>query len=87
MEFIGWASTALVLIGYFFNANQNRVAAFTTWIVGDIGWIVYDIYIDNLSHLVLSSAIISLNIYGIIKKSYGTKRVSESSKENKCTDA
>ena len=41
-----------------------------TWIVGDIGWITYDFFIANISHLVLSAVIISINLYGIynIKK-------------------
>ena len=40
------------------------------WIIGDTGWIVYDFFIDNFSHLVLSFVIISINIYGMynIKK-------------------
>ena len=42
----------------------------TVWIIGDIGWITYDFFIDNISHLVLSVVIISINLYGIfnIKK-------------------
>jgi hypothetical protein len=39
----------------------------TTWIVGDIIWITYDIFIENWSHMVLSSVIIGINIYGIYK--------------------
>jgi uncharacterized membrane protein YozB (DUF420 family) len=35
------------------------------WIVGDIGWITYDIFIDNFSHLALSAIIISINLFGI----------------------
>ena len=39
-----------------------------TWIVGDIGWIVYDFFITNISHLVLSVVIISINLYGIFQQ-------------------
>ena len=44
--------------------------AMIAWIIGDTGWIVYDFFIDNFSHLVLSFVIISINIYGMynIKK-------------------
>ena len=65
IELLGWLSTALVLLGFVFNSKGKYTLAMITWIVGDIGWITYDFYIDNLSHLVLSAVIISINIYGI----------------------
>ena len=70
IEVLGWTSTVLVLLGYVFNAKMKYRTAMIVWIVGDIGWITYDFYIDNLSHLVLSAVIISINLYGIynIKK-------------------
>lgn len=67
IEILGWASTLLVLAGYIANALSYRRTAMLTWITGDIGWIVYDLYIDNLSHMVLSFIIISINLYGIIR--------------------
>lgn len=67
IEVVGWVCTGLVLGGYYLNAAQKRLAAMASWIIGDIGWVVYDIYINNLSHAVLSGAIISLNLYGIYK--------------------
>ena len=70
IEVLGWTSTALVLLGYILNAKTKFKAAMVVWIVGDIGWITYDFYIANFSHLVLSAIIISINLYGIynIKK-------------------
>ena len=65
IETLGWISTALVLAGYILNARQFSKSAMVAWIVGDIGWITYDFYIDNFSHLVLSSVIITINLYGI----------------------
>jgi hypothetical protein len=65
IETLGWISTALVLAGYILNARQFSKSAMVAWIVGDIGWITYDFYIDNFSHLVLSSVIIAINLYGI----------------------
>jgi hypothetical protein len=65
IEALGWISTALVLIGYILNARQYSKQAMIAWIVGDIGWITYDFYIDNFSHLVLSLIIIIINLYGI----------------------
>ena len=65
IEILGWLSTALVLLGFVFNSKGKYTLAMITWIVGDIGWITYDFYIDNISHLVLSAVIISINLYGI----------------------
>lgn len=65
IEVLGWVSTALVLIGYMLNAKNIRNGAMITWIIGDIGWVVYDVYIANISHMVLSFIIISINLYGI----------------------
>lgn len=65
IEMLGWFSTALVLAGYILNAQQFSRAAMIAWIIGDIGWITYDFYIDNFSHLVLSLVIIIINLYGI----------------------
>ena len=65
IELLGWISTALVLVGYVLNAKNIRNGAMVTWIVGDIGWVTYDLFIDNISHMVLSFVIISINLYGI----------------------
>jgi hypothetical protein len=67
IEILGWLSTAIVLAGFIFNARSRYTLAMITWIIGDVGWITYDLFIDNFSHLVLSLVIISINIYGIIK--------------------
>jgi len=67
IELLGWISTALVLVGYIMNARGNSNVAMLTWIIGDTGWIVYDFFIDNFSHLVLSLIIISINLYGIYR--------------------
>ena len=67
IELLGWASTGLVLLGYICNARGNSKLAMITWIVGDTGWITYDFFIDNISHLVLSLIIIAINVYGIIR--------------------
>jgi hypothetical protein len=65
IEALGWVSTALVLIGYISNARHHTKLAMFSWIIGDIGWVTYDIMIHNISHMVLSLVIISINIYGI----------------------
>ena len=65
IEALGWTSTILVLFGYILNAKMKHRAAMVAWIVGDVGWITYDFFITNISHLVLSLVIISINLYGI----------------------
>jgi hypothetical protein len=65
IEALGWLCTALVLIGFIVNARGQFLPALVWWIVGDVGWIIYDIYIHNISHLVLGIVIIAINIYGI----------------------
>jgi hypothetical protein len=67
IQAIGWISTALVLAGYITNAKGYTKWAMLTWIVGDIGWITYDVYIRNYSHLALSGVIIVINLYGIYR--------------------
>ena len=45
-EILGWFCTASVLYGFFLNSRQNKLA-FYVWILGDIGWIIYDYNINN----------------------------------------
>ena len=76
IDILGWIATVLVLAGYWLNANGKYKIAMAVWIVGDIGWITYDIIRGIYPHLALSSIIIILNAYGIYKiiksKNYGT---------------
>ena len=67
IEILGWLSTALVLLGYITNARGLTKWAMITWILGDCGWIVYDVYIQNMSHMVLSLVIIVINLTGIYR--------------------
>ena len=74
IETLGWISTALVLAGYILNARQFSKSAMVAWIVGDIGWITYDCFIDNYSHLALQKntivdgGILSKLSFGLIGK-------------------
>jgi hypothetical protein len=65
IEVFGWICTAIILAGFVLNSYGKLYPALITWIIGDIGWIVYDLYIDNISHLALSMAIIGINMFGI----------------------
>lgn len=68
IQILGWFSTIAVLVGYFLNSHGNQKWAFGIWIIGDLGWITYDYFIDNWSHATLSTIIIFINIYGIVKR-------------------
>ena len=61
IEILGWLSTLLVLAGYILNARKLTKYAMVTWIIGDIGWVTYDFFIYNISHLMLSFIIITIN--------------------------
>lgn len=74
IEVLGWSSTVLVLAGYIFNAKGLDKSAMVLWIVGDVGWITYDIFIQNMSHMVLSLVIIIINLYGIYNNMKRKKR-------------
>lgn len=67
METVSWICTVLILTGYYLNSQKRYFPAMLVWIIGDIGWIAYDLYIDNISHMVLSIIIICLNLIGIYK--------------------
>ena len=67
MEWLGWICTALVLVGFLLNSSQKLKYAIFVWCIGDIGWIIYDISINNVSHATLSGIIILLNLYGLYK--------------------
>lgn len=67
MELFGWICTITVLIGFILNSIQKLKYAIYVWIIGDIGWILYDMSIRNYSHLVLSVVIILINLYGLYK--------------------
>jgi membrane-bound ClpP family serine protease len=67
MELFGWICTIMIVIGFILNSIGNLKYAIYVWIIGDIGWILYDISIRNYSHLALSIIIIIINVYGLYK--------------------
>jgi hypothetical protein len=66
MILLSWICTILVLTGFVLNATGRTFKALIIWIVGDIGWIIFDASISNLSHATLSTIIILINLYGIL---------------------
>jgi hypothetical protein len=67
MEVLSWCCTVLILLGYILNSIQKTKFAIMAWCAGDLGWIIYDIHINNLSHATLSLIIILINVFGIYK--------------------
>lgn len=67
VQILGWLSTILVLVGFILNANKKLKFALIIWIIGDVGWIVYDYLINNWSHATLSTVIILINLFGLYK--------------------
>ena len=74
VEFLGWFSTALILLAYVFNSKGHTRAAMWTWIIGDVCYITYDLFIVNYSHMVLSLIVILINVYGIYNNLKKKKR-------------
>ena len=71
VELLGWLCTLLVIIGFYANAKQRLKLAIILWVIGDVGWVVYDVLINNFSHGVLSGLIIGINIYGLYNLNKG----------------
>tara|TARA_R110000751_G_scaffold146090_1_gene249613 strand:+ start:1713 stop:1943 length:231 start_codon:yes stop_codon:yes gene_type:complete len=71
VELLGWICTLLVIIGFYANAKQRLKLAIILWVIGDVGWVVYDVLINNFSHGVLSGLIIGINIYGLYNLNKG----------------
>jgi hypothetical protein len=67
MELFGWICTIMIVIGFILNSIGNLKYAIYVWIIGDIGWILYDLSIRNYSHLALSIIIVIINVYGLYK--------------------
>ena len=65
INILGWVGTAMILLGAYLNAKGRSALAMAIWIIGDLIWIVYDVYINNFSHMTLSLIIIIINSYGI----------------------
>ena len=67
IQILGWLSTSMILLGAVVNAQGKSLMAMVIWIIGDIGWTIYDIFINNYSHLTLCIVIILINLYGIYR--------------------
>ena len=65
LEKIGWLSVALIVIGYYLNANQ-LAACWVVWFIGNIFMGYYCCAKKTYPPAILSLLIAVLNIYGYI---------------------
>jgi hypothetical protein len=71
-NYLGWASTFLLMCAFGVNALKYHRMAFLLWIISDLMWMYYDFaLIHNPSHGTASLFIIVINIFGWIN--YGKK--------------
>lgn len=63
IELLGYFCTACTLLGFFLNARKN-IYGFLSWIIGDIGWVLYAILTGTYPHAIQCVVIIMLNVYG-----------------------
>ena len=65
IELIGWIATALLLLGYYLNANK-QISSWSFWFIGNGTMLVYAVLIGSHSIACLSIVLMGLNIYGYV---------------------
>lgn len=63
---IPWIFAAFSIAGAILNARK-KISGFYIWCVGNIGWVVYDVLIEEYAQATLFLFFTFINIYGIIK--------------------
>lgn len=64
-EVVGWSSIALIVLGYYLNAN-HMISCWAVWFVGNILMGAYCCAKKTYPPAILSFAIAILNIYGYV---------------------
>ncbi len=64
-DYIGWFSIALIILGYYLNANQD-ISCFVIWFIGNIFMGSYCYSKGTYPPAMLSFGIAILNIYGYL---------------------
>ena len=65
IELIGWIATAILLLGYYLNANK-QISSWAFWFIGNGIMLVYALLIQSYSVASLSVILMGLNIYGYV---------------------
>lgn len=63
IEILGWVATAMLLIGYWANA-QKKLYSWILWMIGNTLMLIYAFCITSHSVMFLSIVLIGMNIYG-----------------------
>ena len=63
VDLIGWLGTALIMLGYIFNAKKNKVC-FLIWGFGNIAFLIYGYFINAIPQIAISVFVIGMNVYG-----------------------
>lgn len=64
LAIIGWAATALSIIGAILNA-QKKISGFYVWLVANAIWVGYDLYLKNYPQAVLFAVYFGISSYGV----------------------
>ena len=65
-KYIGWLGAALVIVGYYLNAN-GLTASWVVWFTGNLFVGLYSIYKKAYSTAAMSFIIMAMNIYGYLQ--------------------
>lgn len=63
--YLTWIITAISLIGTILNIKKN-IACFYLWTIGNIAWLIFDLYSGLYSRTVLDMVQLVFSIWGII---------------------
>ena len=63
IEILGWLATAMLLVGYWANA-QKKLYSWILWMFGNTLMLIYAFLITSHSVMFLSIVLIGMNIYG-----------------------
>ena len=65
-KYIGWAGAALVVFGYYLNANE-LTSSWLVWFTGNLFVGLYSTYKKAYSTAAMSFIIMAMNIYGYLQ--------------------
>tara|TARA_B100001123_G_scaffold305012_1_gene340710 strand:+ start:693 stop:920 length:228 start_codon:yes stop_codon:yes gene_type:complete len=63
VELLGWAATAILLVGYLANARK-KLYSWIIWLIGNTLMLVYAACIESYSVAFLSVVLMGMNVYG-----------------------
>ncbi len=63
IEILGWIATAILLFGYWANAQQ-KLYSWIIWMIGNSLMLIYAFLINSSSVMFLSIVLIGMNLYG-----------------------